>query len=46
MRSWNKPPPLTDDQKAELDRRLKAGRRNPNAGSPWEAVKKRIRNRP
>ena len=33
---------LTEDQKRELDNRLKAYHKNPNAGSPWEDVKKRI----
>ncbi|MBZ0204637.1 MAG: addiction module protein [Ignavibacteria bacterium] len=31
--------PLTDEQKEELDRRLKAHFRNPNSGSSWEEVK-------
>jgi putative addiction module component (TIGR02574 family) len=34
---------LTDVQKAELDRRLDAYHQNPNEGSPWEAVRERIR---
>ena len=34
--------PLTDEQRAELDRRLDAYRKNPNAGSPWSDVKARI----
>jgi putative addiction module component (TIGR02574 family) len=34
---------LTDGQKAELDRRLDAYHQNPNEGSPWEAVRERIR---
>jgi putative addiction module component (TIGR02574 family) len=34
--------PLTEEQKAELDRRLDAYRKNPNAGSPWSEVKARI----
>ena len=38
--------PLIDDQKAELDRRLEAYHRNPDAGSPWAAVRERIHNRP
>jgi putative addiction module component (TIGR02574 family) len=33
---------LTPSQKDELDRRLKAFRKNPSAGSPWAEVKKRI----
>ncbi len=38
--------PLTEEQKRELDRRLEACHRNPDAGSPWIEVKERIRNRP
>jgi putative addiction module component (TIGR02574 family) len=38
--------PLSDRQKAELDRRLHAYRRTPGRGSSWEAVLKRLRNRP
>lgn len=34
---------LSDDEKAELDRRLDAYHRNPTAGSPWEAVRRKIR---
>ena len=34
---------LTEAQKEEPDRRLDAYRKNPNAGSPWESVKERIR---
>ncbi len=36
---------LTDEQKAELDRRLEAYHRNPDEGSPWEMVRERIRGR-
>lgn len=36
---------LTDIQKAALDERLEAYHRNPDEGSPWETVKKRILNR-
>ena len=36
---------LTDEQKAELDRRLEAYHKNPNAGSPWSVVQERIRKR-
>jgi len=36
---------LTDDQKAELDRRLDAYHRNPDEGSPWGMVRERIRGR-
>ena len=34
---------LTEAQKEELDRRLDAYHKNPDAGSPWELVKERIR---
>lgn len=37
--------PLTDDQKAELDRRLDAYHRNPDEGSPWGMIRERITNR-
>jgi putative addiction module component (TIGR02574 family) len=36
---------LSDDEKAELDRRLEAYHKNPTAGSPWEAVRRKIRDR-
>ena len=36
---------LTDDQKAELDRRLSAYHQNPDEGSPWGMVRERIRGR-
>jgi putative addiction module component (TIGR02574 family) len=36
---------LTEAQKEELDRRLDAYHKNPDAGSPWESVKERIRKR-
>jgi putative addiction module component (TIGR02574 family) len=36
---------LTDQQKEELDRRLDAYHRNPDAGSPWSVVHDRIRSR-
>jgi putative addiction module component (TIGR02574 family) len=36
---------LSDDEKAELDRRLDAYHRDPTAGSPWEAVRRKIRDR-
>ena len=35
--------PLTDEQKAELDRRLDAYHQNPEAGAPWGVVRERIR---
>ncbi|HEX4610650.1 MAG TPA: addiction module protein [Urbifossiella sp.] len=34
--------PLTDAQKADLDRRLAALDADPSAGSPWEEVKARL----
>jgi putative addiction module component (TIGR02574 family) len=37
--------PLTEAQKAELDRRLDAYRKNPTAGAPWPIVRDRIRKR-
>jgi putative addiction module component (TIGR02574 family) len=37
--------PLTKAQKQELDRRLDAYHENPGAGSPWELVRERMRNR-
>jgi putative addiction module component (TIGR02574 family) len=33
---------LTEAQRVELERRLEAYRRDPNAGSPWTEVKARI----
>ncbi len=36
---------LTDEQKAELDRRLDAYHQNPDEGSPWGMVRERIRGR-
>ncbi len=36
---------LTDTQKGELDHRLDAYHKNPNEGSPWEEVRKRIQKR-
>jgi putative addiction module component (TIGR02574 family) len=36
---------LTDDQKRELDNRLDAYHRDPNKGSPWEEVRRRIQKR-
>jgi len=35
--------PLTERQKAELDHRLEAYHRNPDAGTPWAKVRERIR---
>ncbi len=37
--------PLTDAQKAELDRRLDAYHRDPEKGSPWTAVRERVQSR-
>lgn len=34
--------PLTEEQKAELDRRLDAYHKNPAAGAPWTEVRQRI----
>ena len=36
------PFPLSDEEKALLDRRLEAYRRDPEAVSPWEDVKARL----
>ncbi len=33
---------LTEDQREELDRRLEAYRKDPDAGSPWAEVKARV----
>lgn len=33
---------LTDAQKAELDKRLDAYRKDPTAGAPWPVVRERI----
>ncbi len=35
--------PLTDAQRDELDRRLDAYHADPQPGSPWDEVKRRIR---
>ena len=35
--------PLTDAHRKELERRIEAYHRDPDAGSPWEDVKKRVR---
>ena len=37
--------PLTNEQKEELDRRLKEYHNNPTKGSPWDVVRERIRKR-
>jgi len=36
---------LTEEQKAELDRRIDAYHKNPGEGSPWSEVRTRIRSR-
>ena len=36
---------LSDEEKTEIERRLKAYHQDPNAGSPWSVVRDRIRNR-
>jgi putative addiction module component (TIGR02574 family) len=36
---------LTDEEKAEIDRRLDLYHKEPNAGSPWSVVRDRIKNR-
>lgn len=33
---------LSDEQRAELDRRLESLEKNPDAGSPWSEVRDRI----
>jgi putative addiction module component (TIGR02574 family) len=38
-------PPLTEAQRAELERRLEEYHRNPTAGSPWAEVRERIERR-
>jgi len=35
--------PLTQEDKAELDKRLDAYHQNPDEGSPWGVVRERIR---
>ena len=35
--------PVTDAQREELDRRLEDYSRDPQAGSPWEEVRARLR---
>ena len=40
------PIPLTDEQRADLERRLAEADADPAGGSPWEDVLERIRQRP
>ena len=35
---------LTEEQKTELDNRLETFQQNPQSGSTWEQVKKRLQN--
>jgi putative addiction module component (TIGR02574 family) len=35
-------PPLTDEKKREIDRRLAEHKKNPERASPWEEVKARL----
>ncbi len=35
--------PLNEDQKKELDHRLEAYHQSPDAGSPWNEVRERLR---
>ena len=37
--------PLTDEEKAVIDRRLDSYHNNPNSGSPWSLVRERIKSR-
>ena len=37
--------PLTDEMKAEFDRRLAAAAANPERSTPWEVVRERVRQR-
>lgn len=37
--------PLTDEQKAELDRRLESYRANPSEGISWNELKEKLRQR-
>lgn len=36
---------LSEEEKAEIERRLEAYHQDPEAGSPWSLVRDRIRNR-
>jgi putative addiction module component (TIGR02574 family) len=35
-------PPLTDEQKREIDRRIAEHEKNPERASPWEEVRARL----
>ena len=37
--------PISPEQMAEIDRRIRSMRKNPGAGIPWEVAKARIRSR-
>lgn len=37
--------PISDAKRAELDRRLEAYERDPNAGVSWESLKRSLENR-
>ena len=45
-KSGGSPPPLTEAQRTEIDRRLETHQREPKAGSPWEEVKQRTSAKP
>lgn len=38
--------PLTDSQRQDLERRIAEQQANPQPGSTWEEVEKRLRNQP
>lgn len=42
----HQPFPLTDEQRADLERRLAGADADPAGGAPWEGVLERIRQRP
>jgi putative addiction module component (TIGR02574 family) len=42
----HQPFPLTDEQRADLERRLVEADADPAGGAPWEGVLERIRQRP
>jgi putative addiction module component (TIGR02574 family) len=41
----NDPPPITEEQRAELDGRIADMERNPNDGEDWEVVRARLQSR-